>query len=307
MLSRDRFTGVFVPHITPFDARGKLDRKSLDRLARYFLKAEGVSGLVACARIGEGPVLSVAEKREIFQVVGEAAHAAGKVHIASIMPQSTQEAIAMIQELETQPVDAVMIFPPLLFAWGKVSSDFKYQFFADIQASTKLPVVLFQIPVSSYWYDAETVCRIARLENVVAYKEASFNVSLFSETTRQLQSQHSPMKVLTGNDRWVAEGYMLGAEGALIGISNLAPEKWGALDLAARAGDYKRAMALQNELMEIKESVFAEPIVEAVARIKLVLHAEGLIDSPTVRRPQLGVSEPEKARLLESFRTLVKG
>jgi 4-hydroxy-tetrahydrodipicolinate synthase len=234
------------------------------------------------------------------------ARAAGRVHIATIAPQSTDEAIALVRDLEKLPVDAVMIFPPLLFAWGQVSGDLKLRFFEDVSRETSLPLVLFQVPVKSYWYDVETICRIARIEKVVALKEASFDINLFTETMKQLERQRSNMEVLTGNDRFVAESYRLGASGALIGVSNIATERWAAMDLAAQAGAFDKAAALQKELEAVKELVFSEPIVEAVARIKVVLQDEGLIDTATIRRPQMGISGTEKKTLLDSYRELKK-
>jgi 4-hydroxy-tetrahydrodipicolinate synthase len=299
-----RFRGLFIPHVTPFEETGALDLASLERLTSYQTTVDGVAGLVSCARIGEGPVLSVDEKRRVYEVVGQVARKTGRVHIATIMPQSTDEAIRLVRDLETLPVDATMIFPPLLLAWGKVESELKYRFFEDITRATKLPLVLFQVPVRSYWYEPETICRIAGLENVVAFKEASFDINLFTETMRQLECNNSTMQVLSGNDRFVAESYKLGANGALIGVSNVATAKWAAMDIAAQAGDLDRAMALQKELEAIKELVFSEPIVEAVARIKIVLQHEGLIKTATVRRPQLGINETEQKQLLDSYRAL---
>ncbi len=296
-----RFRGLFVPHVTPFDDSEKIDLGSLERLAEYLVSQRAVSGLVSCARIGEGPVLSAQEKESVSRVVGEACRKAGCIHIATIAPQSTGEAIEMVSALERLPVDAVMIFPPLLFAWGKVGGELKFRFFEDISRESTMPLVLFQIPVASYWYDPETICRIARLENVVALKEASFNITLFTETLRQLEKENSRMEVLTGNDRFVAQSYMLGAKGALIGVSNLATAKWGAMDLAGQAGEFQRAMAFQEELRDLKELVFAEPIVEAVSRIKTILKHLGLIQSDRVRRPQLGVTGEEKKQLIRSY------
>lgn len=300
----ERFSGLFIPHVTPFDDSGAIDLKSLSDLTQHFASLHGVAGLVSCARIGEGPVLSVDEKRRVYEIVGKVARETGKVHIATIAPQSTDEAIEIVRDLESLPVDAVMFFPPLLLAWGKVESDFKFRFFEDIAHNTNLPLVLFQVPVKSYWYDVQTICRIARLEKVVAFKEASFDINLFSETMKHLDRENAPMHVLTGNDRFVAESYRLGASGALIGVANLATEKWAALDIAGRAGDFDKAAVIQRELESIKELVFSEPIVEAVARIKIVLQHEGLIKTATVRRPQLGVSEAEAKELLERYRRL---
>jgi 4-hydroxy-tetrahydrodipicolinate synthase len=302
----DRFEGLFVPQVTPFDDSGAVDLQSLERLCAHLCSVESVAGLVSCARIGEGPVLSPGEKREVYSVAGRVARAAGKLHVAAITPQSTDEAIAIVRDLERLPVDAAMIFPPLLFAWGKVGGELKFRFFEEVAKGTSLPMVLFQVPVASYWYDAETVCRIAEIEQVVAYKEASFNINLFSETLRRLEIRRSPMTVLTGNDRFVAQSYMLGARGALIGVSNLATEKWGAMDRAGWSGDYRKAMSLQEELSELKELVFGEPIVEAVSRIKVILKHQGLIQSALVRRPQLGVSGEEERRLIASFGRIVE-
>ncbi len=300
----ERFTGLFIPYVTPFNNDGSLDTDSLSGLTRHFAGLPGVAGLVSCARIGESPVLSIDEKRKVYEVCGKVARDAGKVHIAAIAPQSTDEAVKLMGDLENLAVDGVMIFPPLLFAWGKVDPNLKVRFFEDLARETKLPVVLFQIPVKSYYYDPETICRIARLENVVAFKEASFDISLFTDTAKQLQRDKAAMRILTGNDRFVAESYQLGANGALIGVANVATEKWGALDFAGRAGKFDQAVAIQTELEAIKELVFSEPIVEAVARIKAVLHYEGLIKTATVRRPQLGISATEKQQLLDSYRAL---
>src|SRR5499425_502165 len=243
-----RFRGLFIPHVTPFDEAGALDLESLERLTVHQTSIEGVAGLVSCARIGEGPLLSVDEKRSVYAVVGKVARAAGRVHFSIIAPPSTTEAIALVRDLESLPVDAVMIFPPLLLAWGQVSGDLKLRFFEDVSRETSLPLVLFQVPVKSYWYDVETICRIARIENVVALKEASFDVNLFSDTVAQLNRENAAIQVLTGNDRFVAESYRIGAQGALIGVSNLATEKWVIMDVAGRAGDFGKALSIQRDL-----------------------------------------------------------
>ena len=300
----ERFRGLFIPHVTPFNHAGALDIESLARLTNHFASLPGVAGLVSCARIGESPVLRIEDKRRVFEVSGKAARGGGKVHIATIAPQSTDEAVGLMRDLEGLPVDAVMIFPPLLFAWGKVDPELKVRFFEDLARETTLPVVLFQVPVKSYYYDPATICRIARLDNIVAFKEASFDIKRFRDTVQALEHEKAEMRILTGNDRFVAESYEIGADGALIGVANVATEKWGALDLAGRAGNFEKAAAIQGELESVKDLVFSEPIVEAVARIKVVLQHEGLIKTAVVRRPQLGISDAEKTQLLKSYQAL---
>jgi 4-hydroxy-tetrahydrodipicolinate synthase len=306
MIAYDKFGGLYIPTVTPFLPNSEVDVASLDRLARYQASIDGVAGLVSCARIGEGTVLSRVEKLQVFSVMGKAAHDNKKLHIPTIAPQSTAEAISMLKELEKLPVDAVMIFPPLLFAWGKVGGDLKFRFFEDLSKASSLPIVLFQIPVQSYWYDPETVSRIAALPTVVAFKEASFDIDLYTRTCQRLKKDGRAMRILTGNDRFVGKSYELGAVGALIGMANLAVDRWAELDKAGRRGDFRAALEIQEELKELSELVFAEPIVEAVARIKAILQAEGLIATASVRRPQLGITDQQRDELLAGYRRLTK-
>jgi 4-hydroxy-tetrahydrodipicolinate synthase len=299
-----KYEGLFIPTVTPFDGSGELDLKSLARVCNYQASISGVAGLVSCARIGEGSVVRPDEKLKVCEVMGAIAHEHGKVHTAAITPQSTSEAIELVRKLEKMPVDAVMIFPPLLFAWGKVGGDLKVRFYEDLVNATAMPITLFQIPVANYWYDPDTICRIAALKHVVSFKEASFNVELFTETCRKLKASNAQMRILTGNDRFVGKSYQLGAVGALIGMANVAPDQWAEMDRVGRAGDFDRALALQDELAPLSNLIFDEPIVEAVARIKTVLKNEGLIANDFVRPPQMGICAAEKAELLKRYAAL---
>ena len=79
-----KYEGLFIPTVTPFDASGALDLKSLARVANYQASIPGVAGLVSCARIGEGTVVRPDEKLKVCEVMGAAAHEHGKLHTAAI-------------------------------------------------------------------------------------------------------------------------------------------------------------------------------------------------------------------------------
>ncbi|MBN9341141.1 MAG: hypothetical protein J0H52_13825, partial [Comamonadaceae bacterium] len=81
-------------------------------------------------------------------------------------------------------------------------------------------------------------------------------------------------------------------------------DRWAALDKAGRSGDYEGAIAIQNELHELSHIVFAEPIVEAVSRIKAILVDEGHIAHAGTRPPQMGIDNAERERVLRSYREL---
>ena len=68
----------------------------------------------------------------------------------NIAPQSTKETIGTIRKLEKMDFDSMMIFLPLLFAWGKVGGDLKIKFYEDIVNATVMPITVFQISLLNY-------------------------------------------------------------------------------------------------------------------------------------------------------------
>lgn len=290
------FDGVFVPHVTPLTDDEEIDKQSLRDLVRELSDTEGLGGLASCTRVGEGPVLSFEEKSRVFEIVVEEAPDDLPI-VGTVAPQSTAEAIERVEGAAAAGVDAVMIIPPLLFAWGEPSPEMRYAFYEQLDAATDVPVVLFQIPVESYWYDPDTLARISHLDNVVAIKEASFNVKLFSDVVHTLQHEGGEISILSGNDRFLAQSFMLGVDGALVGVANVFPEEWVEMYGLAREHRYNEALDKQADLLELKDLLFRRPIVTATSRIKWALAAQGTIEDATVRRPQPAISDEEIDRL----------
>ncbi|HVL04981.1 MAG TPA: dihydrodipicolinate synthase family protein [Acidimicrobiales bacterium] len=280
--------GLHVPIVTPMTGEGGIDENGLRSLAKHMAASEGVTGIVTTARIGEGLVLDAGEQVEVTRIVREVV-GDSKVVTSTLDPRTVREALARITAVAAAGADAVMLFPPLSLAWGQVPARVRTEFWRELDAGSALPLVLFQIPVRSYWYTVEEIVEIGRLPRVVAMKEASFSMDLYRETVTALDAEAVQMDVLNGNDRFVAEGSLLGCQGSLIGIANLFPELWARIHDLATSGDVGSALQLQREMRPLQELVFDEPILDAVARLKLALVEDGVLDSPFVRRPQLGL------------------
>ena len=138
----ERFGGLFIPYVTPFNHDGSLDPDSLARLTTLRVPARRCRpGFLRAHRRKSGaqPRRETTGLRSFRQGRARSRH----VHIATIMPQSTDEAVELIRDLENLAVDGVMIFPPLLFAWGKVEPNLKVRFFEDLARDTKLPARVF--------------------------------------------------------------------------------------------------------------------------------------------------------------------
>ena len=280
--------GLHVPIVTPMSDDGAIDENGLQSLTKHMASSDGVTGIVTTARIGEGLVLSPGEQGEVARIVRDVV-GDSKIVTSTIDPRTAREAVNRIAAVAEAGADAVMVFPPLALAWGQVPARVRVEFWRELDAESALPVVLFQIPVRSYWYTVEEIVEIGRLPRVVAMKEASFSMDLYRETLAALDAHGIQIDVLNGNDRFVAEGSLLGARGSLIGIANLFPELWARIHDLATAGDVRAALDLQRQMRALQELVFDEPILDAVARLKVALVEDGVFDSYFVRRPQLGL------------------
>ena len=280
--------GLHVPIVTPMTDDGAIDENGLRSLTKHMASHEGVTGLVTTARIGEGLVLDAGEQVEVARIVRDVV-GDSKVVTSTLDPRTVRDAVDRIAAVADAGADAVMLFPPLSLAWGQVPARVRTEFWRELDADSALPLVLFQIPVRSYWYTVEEIVQIGRLPRVVAMKEASFSMDLYRETLAALDANDVQMDVLNGNDRFVAEGSLLGAEGSLIGIANLFPELWARIHDLAVAGDIPASLELQRQMRALQELVFDEPILDAVARLKVALVEDGVLDSHFVRRPQLGL------------------
>jgi 4-hydroxy-tetrahydrodipicolinate synthase len=122
-----------------------------------------------------------------------------------------------------------------------------YSFHKAIADETDLPIVLFQLaPVfGGVLYTRETLIRLLEIQQVVAIKEASFDAQYFSFTKDTLDMAGRSITLLTGNDRFITESFLLGAEGALLGFAAIGCKWQRAVDHFAK-GEYREGVAMRS-------------------------------------------------------------
>ena len=85
-------------------------------------------------------------------------------------------------------------------------------------------------------FQPETLHRLCLVAEVAAIKEASFDAKLFVETRDAVKAARPECVFLTGNDNFIYESFLLGAEGALIGFGAVATRQQVELIELALAG-----------------------------------------------------------------------
>ncbi len=107
--------------------------------------------------------------------------------------------------------------------------------------------------------------------------------------------------MLNGNDNFLLEAYLLGAEGALLGFGTLAAAEQVEMRQVLLDGDLEKAGDLGRRLQALCDVIFAAPVRDYRARLKHALAELGVIAEAHVRPPLLPLGEPERARVEQAL------
>ena len=288
-LKLDWLRGCATALVTPFTGDGAVDERRLRDLIEYQI-AGGVKVLVPCGTTGESVTMSDAENELVIRTAVELARGRAKV-IAGTGSNNTATAIHKSRVAASLGADAVLVVAPY---YNKPTQEGLYAHFRAIAEAVDVPVVIYNVPGrTSSNISAETTLRLARdVENVVAVKEASGNLSQIMEI---LRSRPENFRVISGDDSLTLALIALGAEGLISVASNEAPSLMSQLNELALAGQWDEARALHYKLLPLMEGNFIE---SSPGPVKAGLALMGLIEE-NLRLPLVPVQEKTRARMRE--------
>jgi 4-hydroxy-tetrahydrodipicolinate synthase len=289
-LQLDWLRGCATALVTPFTADGSVDEKCLRDLIEYQI-AGRVRVLVPCGTTGESVTMSDEENKLVISTTVELSRGRAKV-IAGTGSNSTAVTIQRSQAARSLGVDGVLTVAPY---YNKPTQDGLYAHFRAIaEAVDGLPVVIYNVPGrTSSNISAETTLRLARdVENIVAVKEASGNLSQIMEI---LRGRPEGFRVISGDDALTLPLIALGAEGLISVASNEAPRLLAQLNDLALAGKWDEARALHYRLLPLLEANFIE---SSPGPVKAAMALMGLLEE-NLRLPLVPVQEKTRERLRE--------
>ena len=132
---------------------------------------------------------------------------------------------------------------------------------------------------------------MASVEGVIAIKEASFDARRFVDTVNLIAELPRPITLLTGNDNFILESFVLGATGALIGFGAVMTREQVDMIDAWKAGRIDEARALGRRVQRLADVVFAAPVGDYRVRLKECLRILGVLEAAHVRRPLLPLDD----------------
>jgi len=279
------FSGSLPALVTPMKD-GAPDLETFDALIEWQI-AEGSTGLVPVGTTGESPTLSHSEHEEV--VARTVRVAAGRVPvIAGAGSNSTAEAIGFLRHAEAVGADAALVVTPY---YHKPTQAGLIAHFEALHAACSLPIVIYNIPGrSAVDMTPATMAHLARLPRIVGVKDATGDLARVSQ---QRAACGADFLQLSGEDATALGFNAHGGRGCISVTANVAPRLCAEFQAATLAGDYSRALELQDMLMPLHDAIFLEP---GLAGAKYGLSLLGRC-SEEVRLPLVGLSDRAKAAI----------
>ena len=277
--------GSIVALVTPMLDDGSVDYPALRKLIDWHI-TEGTDCIGVVGTTGESPTVSVEEHCEIIRVSVE--QAAGRAPImAGCGANSTKEAIELARFAKKVGADCQLQVVPY---YNKPTQEGQYRHFRAIaEAVGDLPTILYNVPGRSVAdMHHETVLRLTQVPGIVGIKEATGNIERAQWLIRDLPKNFA---LYSGDDPTAVALMLCGGHGNISVTANVAPRLMHELCVAATAGNARRAMEIQLQLMPVHKHLFVEanpiPVKWAMARMGLC--------GGTMRLPMTPLSQGNEA------------
>ncbi|KXF78023.1 4-hydroxy-tetrahydrodipicolinate synthase [Paramesorhizobium deserti] len=279
--------GSITALVTPFDRNGAFDEKAFRAFVNWQIE-EGTHGLVPVGTTGESPTLSHAEHKRVVEVCVEEARGRVPV-IAGAGSNNTRESIELAQHAEKAGADAVLVVTPY---YNKPNQRGLYEHYSQVARAISLPVIIYNIPGRSIIdMTPETMGALARdYKNIKGVKDATGKVERASE---QRLACGTDFIQLSGEDATALGFNAHGGVGCISVTANVAPRLCSEFQEACLAGDFAKALGLQDRLMPLHKALFIEPNPSGV---KYALTHLGKIEN-TLRSPLVPIEAETAERI----------
>ena len=260
------FKGSIPALITPF-TNGALDLDALKKLVEWHIE-QGSDGLVPVGTTGESPTLSHDEHNLVVSEVVKAA--AGRIKIiAGAGSNYTQEGIGLIRHAKAAGADAALVVTPY---YNKPTQAGLIAHFTAMHDAANLPIIIYNIPGRSVVdMSPETMGELAKLPRIVGVKDATGDLA---RVAKQRLTCGTDFIQLSGEDATAVGFNAMGGVGCISVTANVAPKLCAQMQAATLAGDYAKALQIQDRLMPLHVQMFYEsnpvPAKYALSRLGLM-------------------------------------
>lgn len=258
------FTGCGTAIVTPF-ANDKINYFEYQKLIEYQIK-NNCDAIIVCGTTGESATLSMIEKKELIEFTVNIVKNRIPV-IAGTGSNNTKDAIELTKFAEKVNCDATLIVTPY---YNKTTQKGLIEHYKKIALSTSIPIILYNVPSrTGLNIEPETCLELSKIENIVAIKEASGNLSQIAKIAALCEDN---LNIYSGNDDQILPILSIGGIGVISVLSNLYPNYVHNITDSYFNKELERAKNLQLKAINLINKLFSEvnpiPIKEALNALK---------------------------------------
>jgi len=244
------FKGSGVAIVTPFNKDG-IDLNKLKELLDWQISS-GTDAIIICGTTGEASTMSESERKEVIKFTVDVVNKKVPV-IAGTGTNNTAATVNMSKWAESIGVDGLLIITPY---YNKTTQKGIFEHFKAVNDSVNIPIIAYNVPSrTGLNITPKTLLTLCELNNLVAIKEASGNISQVVEMKALCRDR---LDIYSGNDDQIIPILSLGGAGVISVIANLLPKEIHDICHLYANGNYDDALKLQLDMLELINVMFIE-------------------------------------------------
>lgn len=288
------FKGCGTALVTPFTEDGNIDFEQLRKLIDFQI-LEGVDSLIVCGTTGESATMSTEEKKEVIKFAVQIARKRVPI-IAGTGSNNTKASIELSKYAESVGANGLLLVTPY---YNKTTQSGLITHFVTIAHSTKLPIILYNVPSrTGINIEPQTCFELSKIDNIVAIKEASGNISQVATIAALCKDN---LTIYSGNDDQIVPILSLGGLGVISVLSNLYPKYVHNMVYDYFSGNIKKAAFSQLNALDLIHSLFCE--VNPIP-VKYAMNYIGF-SCGKPRLPLIELSDIGKEKVIQSIKKFV--
>ena len=244
------FKGCGTAICTPFDENG-VNLKEFEKLVEFQIE-NNVDSIIVCGTTGEASTMTMEEKIATIKCAVKTSN--GRIPIiAGTGGNNTKQVIENSRIVQELGVNGLLIVTPY---YNKCTQNGLIEHYKEIAKNVNLPIIIYSVPGrTGVNIEPKTCLELSKIDNIVAIKEASGNLSQVAEIAHLCGDN---LNIYSGNDDQVLPVLSLGGIGVISVLSNVLPQYTHDMVQSYFDGNIAKSTKMQLDAIPLIKTLFSE-------------------------------------------------
>lgn len=281
------FKGCGTAIVTPFNEDG-VNFDEFKKMIEFQIN-NNADSIIVCGTTGESSTMTLDERKATIEFAVKVVNKRIPI-IAGTGGNCTKTVIEFTKWAESIGVDGALIVTPY---YNKTTQEGLIAHYTAIAKETNLPIILYSVPGRTGVNISPVTCKkLSEIENIVAIKEASGNLSQIAEIANLCGDN---LYIYSGNDDQITPILALGGIGVISVLSNLVPKYTHDMVYNFMNGNITDAITAQVNAVPLVNALFREvnPI-PVKAALNMLGYTAGIPRLPLIEMSAAGKDKLNK-------------